>query len=40
MDASVAKKVVVFGRKKPLLKLNWEGEGRLSGNGFVDVLKM
>ena len=25
-------------QKKSVLKLNWEGEGRLFGNGFVDVL--
>ena len=38
MDASVAKKLVIFGRKKPALKLNSQGDGRLSGNGFVDAL--
>ena len=40
MDASVAEKEVICGRKKPVLKLNSQGEGRLPGNGFVDVLKI
>ena len=38
MDALVAEKVAIFGRKKPVLKLNWQGVLRLSGNGFVEVL--
>ena len=38
MDVSVAKKVVIFSRKRPILRLNSQGERRLSGNGFVDVL--
>ena len=38
MDASVVEKVAIFGRKKPVLKLNWQGLFRLSGNGFVEVL--
>ena len=40
MDASVTKKMVIFDRKKTVLKLNWQGEGRLSGNSFVDDLKI
>ena len=38
MDASVAEKVAIFGRKKPVLKLNWKGSFRVSGNGSVEVL--
>ena len=38
MDASVAKNVVIFGRKELVLKLDWQDEGRLSDNGFVNIL--
>lgn len=39
MDPSVAEKVVIFGRKKPVFKLNWQGEGGICDNGVV-VLKI
>ena len=38
MDASVAKNVVIFDRKKSVLKLDWQGEGRLSGNSLVNLM--
>ena len=40
MDPSVAEKVVIFGRKKPVFKLNWQGEGGICDNGVVDVLRI
>ena len=38
MDASLPDQMVIFGRKKPFLKLNWKSEGQLCDNGFVDIL--